>query len=40
MSTILTAVALLGFVGLIFAILMFVHKRDKKRDAEKEASTL
>jgi len=33
MSTILTALALLGFLALIVGILVYVHNRDKKSEA-------
>lgn len=36
MSTIITALAILLFIGLIVGILMFVHDRDQKRDAIKK----
>lgn len=35
MSTIITALCVLGFIALIIGLLMFVHKRDQKADAEK-----
>jgi hypothetical protein len=31
MSTIITAAIILGFLGLIVGLLMFVHNRDQKR---------
>ena len=36
MSTIITAVAVLVFIGLIVGLLMFVHERDKKKEAIKK----
>jgi hypothetical protein len=35
MSTIITALIVLGILGLIIGLLLYVHKRDQKRDAEK-----
>jgi len=35
MSTIVTALIVLGFLGLIIGLLMFVHKRDQKKEAAK-----
>jgi hypothetical protein len=35
MGTIITAAILLGFIALITGLLMFVHKRDSKRESEK-----
>lgn len=35
MSTIITALIILGFLGLIIGMLMYVHNRDKKREAQK-----
>ena len=36
MSTIITALAVLVFIGLIVALLMYVNARDSKRDALKK----
>jgi hypothetical protein len=38
MSTIITALIVLGFLGAAIGLLMYVHKRDQKRDAEKANS--
>lgn len=35
MATVITALSVLGFLALVIGILMFVHNRDKKRDAQK-----
>lgn len=35
MSTIITAVIILGFLGGVIGLLMYVHKRDQKKEAEK-----
>ena len=35
MSTIITALIILGFLGGAIALVMFVHKRDQKKEAEK-----
>jgi hypothetical protein len=35
MSTIITALVILGFLAGIIGLLMYVHKRDQKREAEK-----
>lgn len=35
MATVITALILLGIIALAVGILMYVHKRDQKRDAEK-----
>lgn len=35
MSTIITALIILGFLGGIIGLLMYVHKRDQKKEAEK-----
>ena len=35
MSTIITALVILGFLGGAISLLLFVHKRDQKREAEK-----
>jgi len=40
MSTILIALGMLGFVACIVGILMFVHKRDQKRDAAERIELL
>jgi len=37
MSTILIALGMLGFIALIIGFLMFVHKRDQKAEAAKNA---
>lgn len=39
MATIITALILLGALGLVIGILMFVHKRDQKADAAKKQSS-
>jgi uncharacterized membrane protein HdeD (DUF308 family) len=39
MSTIITALAVLGFIALVVGLLMYVHKRDQKREAAKKAGT-
>ena len=33
MSTIITALSVLVFLGLIIGLLMFIHERDKKKEA-------
>ena len=33
MSTIIMAIAILIFIALIIGLLMFVHERDKKKEA-------
>lgn len=38
MSTIITALVILGFLGVAIGLLMYVHKRDQKKDAEKAGS--
>lgn len=38
MSTLLTALALLGFLALIVGILIYVHNRDKKSDAAQQTT--
>jgi hypothetical protein len=40
MATIITALIILGALGLIIGILMFVHKRDQKREAVKDVNNL
>jgi hypothetical protein len=35
MSTIVTALVILGFLAGAISLLLFVHKRDQKREAEK-----
>lgn len=35
MSTVITALIILGFLGIIIGLLMHVHKRDQKREAAK-----
>jgi hypothetical protein len=35
MSTIITALVLIGFIVLVVGILMFAHRRDQKADAAK-----
>lgn len=35
MSTIITALIVLGFLAGIIGLLMYVHKRDQRRDAKK-----
>ncbi len=35
MSTVITALILLGIMGLVIGLLLFVHKRDQKKEAEK-----
>jgi len=35
MSTIVTALIVLGFLAGAISLLLFVHKRDQKREAEK-----
>jgi len=35
MSTVITALIILGFLGIIIGLLMYVHKRDQKREAAK-----
>jgi len=35
MATLMTALILLGFIALVIGILMFIHKRDQKKDAAK-----
>jgi hypothetical protein len=35
MSTILIALIVVGFIALVIGLLMYVHNRDQKRDAEK-----
>jgi type II secretory pathway pseudopilin PulG len=38
MSTIIVALVLIGFIALIVAILIFIHNRDQKAEAAKNAS--
>lgn len=38
MSTIITALALIGFIALVVGILIFVHKRDQKAEGAKNTS--
>lgn len=38
MSTIITALIVVGFLGAIIGLLMFVHNRDQKRAAKKAQS--
>ena len=38
MSTIIIALAFVGFIALVVGILMFVHKRDQKAEANKKAN--
>lgn len=38
MATIITALIILGFLGGAIGLLMYVHKRDQKREAEKANS--
>ena len=40
MATILTALAVIGFIALVVGILMYVHKRDKKREAANNPTQL
>ncbi|HSU28469.1 MAG TPA: hypothetical protein VLJ68_08815 [Chitinophagaceae bacterium] len=40
MSTIITALAVLGFIALIVGLLMFINKRDQKREKAKNAGAL
>ena len=35
MSTIITALVILGFLGGVIGLLMYVHKHDQKKEAEK-----
>jgi uncharacterized membrane protein HdeD (DUF308 family) len=35
MATIITALVVLGFIALVIGVLIFVHNRDKKKEAEK-----
>jgi hypothetical protein len=35
MSTIITALIILGFLAGVIGLLMYVHKRDQKKEAEK-----
>ncbi|MFT3909914.1 MAG: hypothetical protein QM737_10845 [Ferruginibacter sp.] len=35
MSTILMAIAMVGFVALIVIVLMLVHKRDQRKEQER-----
>ena len=35
MSTIITALVIMGFLGGVIGLLMYVHKRDQKKEAEK-----
>jgi hypothetical protein len=39
MATIITALIILGTLGAIIGLLMFVHKRDQKADAVKKQSS-
>jgi hypothetical protein len=39
MSTVIIALILLGFIGLVVGILMLVHQRDQKREAAKDLNT-
>ena len=38
MSTVITALCVLGFIALIIGILMFVYKRDQKTEAAKKTN--
>jgi hypothetical protein len=38
MSTIITALIIVGFLGGVIGLLMYVHKRDQRRDAAKANS--
>jgi hypothetical protein len=38
MSTILTALAVIGFIAFVVSILVFIHRRDQKRDAAKNSA--
>lgn len=38
MSTIITALCILGFIGLVIGLLLYVHKRDQKKEAEETKS--
>jgi hypothetical protein len=38
MSTIITALIIIGFLAGVIGLLMYVHKRDQKRDAAKANS--
>jgi len=40
MSTIITALIILGFLGLVIGLLMYVHKRDQNREAKKTKASL
>lgn len=41
MDTIITALIVLGFIALIVVgLLVFVHKKDQKREAAKDVNTL
>lgn len=37
MSTVIIALSLIGFIALVVWMLMFIHKRDQKAEAEKNA---
>jgi hypothetical protein len=39
MSTIITALIIIGFLAGVIGLLMYVHKRDQKRDAAKANSS-
>jgi hypothetical protein len=39
MSTIITALIVLGFLAGVIGLLMWVHKRDQKRDAAQANSS-
>lgn len=38
MSTIITALVILGFLGGTIGLLMYIHKRDQKKEADKAKS--
>lgn len=35
MSTIITALIVLGFIALVIGLLMFIHRRDQKKEEQK-----
>jgi len=39
MSSIIIALILVGFIALVIGLLMFVHKRDQKKEAANKANT-
>jgi hypothetical protein len=40
MGTVIIALVLVGFIALVFGLLMFVNKRDQRREAAKSNETV